>query len=65
MERIHPDGFFVAPVRRPARAGSPIGCGWKTARDIRGILSIPISFGPVLTDFDLHLARRRDALSQL
>ena len=55
MERIHPDGFFVGRLRRPDPGRSRTGSGSRTTRGIPGISSTPISFGPVLTDFDLHL----------
>src|SRR5437870_13042937 len=51
--RVHPDGFFEAIVpRRPGfayklRVTDPAG----NTLDLRD----PYAFGPVLTDFDLHL----------
>ncbi len=50
-----PRWFFRMPVSPAGKADSPIVSGWRTARDIRGNSSILICFGPVLTDFDLHL----------
>ena len=54
MERIHPDGFFVVVFdERPGtfpyrlRVENHEGYSWEFVD--------PYSFGPVLTDFDLHL----------
>jgi 1,4-alpha-glucan branching enzyme len=54
MERIHPDGFFVAEFNdRPGvfpyrlRVENHEGHSWEFVD--------PYAFGPVLTDFDLHL----------
>jgi 1,4-alpha-glucan branching enzyme len=54
MEKIHPDGFFVAVfARRPQRFGYRIrvenheGHVWEIVD--------PYCFGPMLSDFDLHL----------
>ena len=54
MERIHPDGFFVAVFagrqgRFPYRltVENHEGHSWEFVD--------PYQFGPVLTDFDLHL----------
>ncbi len=54
MERIHPDGFFVASFTdRPGsfpyrlRVENHQGHSWESVN--------PYGFGPVLTDFDLHL----------
>jgi len=54
MEKIHPDGFFVAvvPDRAEAfpyriRVENPEGHSWEFCD--------PYSFGPTLTDFDMHL----------
>jgi 1,4-alpha-glucan branching enzyme len=54
MERIHPDGFFAAvfPDRTPSfpyrlRLENHEGYSWEFVD--------PYAFGPVLTDFDLHL----------
>ena len=55
MERIHPDGFFEAVFPRAASSRSPTGWRSRTTRAIPGSSSTPTSFGPVLTDFDLHL----------
>src|SRR4051794_33172169 len=53
MERIHPDGFFVGVVpssptfRYRLAVENHEGHSWQ--------LVDPYQFGPVLTDFDLHL----------
>ncbi len=54
MERIHPDGFFVAAFAGRARA-VPLSAAGRKPRGASWDFVDPYSFGPVLTDFDLHL----------
>ncbi len=54
MERIHPDGFFVA-VFRDAREDFPYRLAVEDHEGHSWEFVDPYRFGPVLTQFDLHL----------